>query len=71
MTISPPPSRTTAALRWLLAAGVLALAASPVVARYLVFWPDDQWQVDVDVYREAGVSILSGRPVYATLTESP
>ena len=39
--------------------------------RYLVFWPLDQWQVDVEVYREAGVSILTGRPVYATLTEAP
>ncbi|MGL4743425.1 MAG: glycosyltransferase 87 family protein [Dermatophilaceae bacterium] len=73
----PPPLRRSAAprgaaaLRWLLAGGLLALAASPVVVRYLVLWPDDQWQVDVDVYRQAGVSILSGRPVYATLTESP
>ena len=39
--------------------------------RYLVFWPLDQWQVDVEVYREAGVSILTGRPVYAALTEAP
>ena len=23
------------------------------VLRYLVFWPLDQWQVDVEVYREA------------------
>ncbi len=43
----------------------------PVVLRYLVFWPLDQWQVDVEVYREAGVSILTGRPVYAALTEAP
>ena len=46
-------------------------AASPVVLRYLVFWPIDQWQVDVEVYREAGVSVLTGRPVYTTMTEPP
>jgi alpha-1,2-mannosyltransferase len=50
---------------------VLALAATPVVLRYLVFWPLDQWQVDVEVYREAGVSVLHGRPVYDVLTEAP
>ena len=43
----------------------------PVVLRYLVFWPLDQWQVDVEVYREAGVSILTGRPIYAAITEAP
>ena len=39
--------------------------------RYLVFWPLDQWQVDVEVYREAGVSLLTGRPVYSAMTETP
>ncbi len=57
--------------RWLLAAALIALASLPVVLRYLVFWPMDQWQVDVEVYREAGVSILTGRPIYSALTESP
>ncbi|MBM6401725.1 glycosyltransferase 87 family protein [Phycicoccus sonneratiae] len=57
--------------RWVLAALVVAVAASPVALRYLVFWPLDQWQVDVDVYRDAGVSILTGRPVYSAMTEAP
>ena len=57
--------------RWTLA-GVLVLAAAAIpVLRYLVFWPLDQWQVDVEVYRQAGVSILSGRPVYSAMTEAP
>src|SRR6478609_3312573 len=56
---------------WLLAILLILLAASPVVLRYLVFWPLDQWQVDVEVYREAGVSLLHGRPVYLAMTESP
>ena len=42
-----------------------------MVLRYLVFWPLDQWQVDVEVYREAGVSLLTGRPVYSAMTETP
>jgi alpha-1,2-mannosyltransferase len=59
------------AARWSLA-GVLVLAAAAIpVLRYLVFWPLDQWQVDVEVYRQAGVSILAGRPIYSAMTEAP
>jgi alpha-1,2-mannosyltransferase len=54
-----------------LAGLLVALAAMPVALRYLVFWPLDQWQVDVEVYREAGVSVLTGRPIYLVLTEAP
>ena len=57
--------------RWLLAGLLIALASLPVVLRYLVFWPLDQWQVDVEVYRRAGVAILHGEPVYDFLTEVP
>ena len=56
---------------WLLAVCLIALAALPVALRYLVFWPLDQWQIDVQVYRDAGVSLLTGRPVYSVLTEPP
>lgn len=56
---------------WLVAALLITLAAVPVVLRYLVFWPLDQWQVDVEVYRQAGESLLTGRPVYQAMTESP
>ena len=58
---------------WALPLGVLVLlaAAVPVVHRYLVAYPDDQWQVDLEVYREAGRSLLLGRPVYDALTEAP
>ena len=58
-------------VRWALAALIVALAAMPVVLRYLVFWPLDQWQVDVEVYRQAGESILTGRPIYLAMTEAP
>lgn len=57
--------------QWPLAVALIALAAVPAVLRYLVFWPMDQWQVDVEVYREAGVSIMTGRPIYAAMTEAP
>ena len=39
---------------WTAAVVLILLAATPVALRYLVFWPLDQWQVDVEVYREAG-----------------
>ncbi len=57
--------------RWTLGIGIVLLGAAPAVLRYLVFWPLDQWQVDVEVYREAGVSVLIGRPVYSAMTEAP
>lgn len=73
MTPNPRPRRRPLPGRWQwpLAVTVIALAAVPAVLRYLVFWPLDQWQVDVEVYREAGVSILTGRPIYSAMTEAP
>jgi alpha-1,2-mannosyltransferase len=59
------------ALQGLLVVLVLALAELPVAWKYLVTWPQDQWQVDVEVYREAGRSIVYGRPIYLQMTESP
>ena len=50
---------------------VLAIAEAPVAWHYLVTWPGDQWQVDVEVYREAARSVLYGRPIYDQLTEPP
>lgn len=64
-------SRFPQPLLWVAAAAIILAAATPMVLRYLVFWPLDQWQVDVEVYREAGVSVLTGRPIYSALTESP
>ncbi len=59
------------ALQALLVLVVLVLAELPVAWKYLVTWPQDQWQVDVEVYREAGRSIVYGRPIYLQMTESP
>ena len=55
----------------MLATALILVAASIPVLRFLIFWPKDQWQVDVEVYREAGVSILIGRPIYDAMTEAP
>lgn len=63
-------SRPTA-YHWVLGVLVITAAAAVPVLRYLVFWPLDQWQVDAEVYRMAGESVLIGRPVYSALTESP
>lgn len=54
------------------AALVLPLLALIGLARqYLLLTPAGSWQLDLQVYREAGVSILTGRPVYAALTPPP
>lgn len=51
--------------------GAFALSAFPTVHRYLVDYPDENWQVDLEVYREASRSVLLGRPVYEWLTDGP
>ncbi len=57
--------------RWAAAVAIIAAAAALPILRFLVFWPQDQWQVDIEVYRQAGVSLLIGRPIYTAMTEAP
>ncbi len=59
------------AKHWLIAIVVLAAGLASPIYTFLIAAPPDQWQVDVQVYREAGVSILQGRPVYQQMTEPP
>ncbi|GAA4351358.1 glycosyltransferase 87 family protein [Angustibacter luteus] len=66
MTRAPRP-----AVQALVVVAVLVLAELPIAWHYLVTWPGDQWQVDVEVYREAARSVVYGRPIYEQLTESP
>ncbi len=66
-----PASTGGVAVQLVLVVAVLALAELPVAWKYLVTWPGDQWQVDVEVYREAARSVVYGRPVYDQMTESP
>ena len=56
---------------WLLAVLVVVAGVGPVAWHYLENWPQDQWQVDLQVYREAGRSVLFGRPIYDELTDPP
>jgi alpha-1,2-mannosyltransferase len=50
---------------------VLAAASWHVVSSFLVTYPDEIWQVDLEVYREAAHSLVSGRQVYEWLTDAP
>ncbi|MDP9221348.1 MAG: glycosyltransferase 87 family protein [Actinomycetota bacterium] len=61
----------TSTATWLLAVLIVAAGVAPIARHYLVTWPQDQWQVDLEVYREAGRSIIYGRHIYDVLTEPP
>lgn len=64
------PSR--ASLRaWIIPVLIVVIGTVPWVYRYLLLPDAGHWMVDMQVYREAGVSILSGRPVYEYLTPAP
>lgn len=63
--------RRPSAGHWVLGLVLFALVAAWPVAKFLLLFPDDQWQVDVQVYREAGISVLQGRPIYDQMTQPP
>ena len=61
-----------AAWRWRLGGwAALALSAASVMHAYLVDFPGELWQLDLEVYRDGGVSLLTGRPLYEWLTGAP
>lgn len=55
----------------LLGVVLFVLIAAWPVAKFLLLFPQDQWQVDVQVYREGGISVLQGRDIYAQMTQPP
>ncbi len=67
-----PASRsgTRTILWWLLAAVVLVFTVVPSL-RAALDVPAWQHEVDLEVYRSAGQSVLIGRPVYGYLTPAP
>jgi alpha-1,2-mannosyltransferase len=65
-------SRLPVTARWRLAGLLVFVAASyATVHTFLVEWPDEIWQVDLEVYREAAHSLVLGRPIYDFLTSAP
>lgn len=65
MTIERPSRASVAALT------VFALSAAQVLYRYLVTYPGELWQLDLEVYRDGATSLLVGRQVYDWLTGAP
>ena len=55
------------------AAGVLLLACSafPLARHYLITYPQEIWQVDLQVYREGARALADGYPLYELRTDAP
>lgn len=53
--------------------GVLLLVASaaPLARHYLVTYPAENWQVDLQVYREGALGLVTGFPLYELRTSQP
>lgn len=58
---------------WIVALAVLVALVRPamLIQHYLLQTPPGYWLVDLEVYRNAGVSNLIGRPVYEAVTPPP
>jgi alpha-1,2-mannosyltransferase len=55
----------------LLGVAVFGLSSANLLREFLVYWPDEIWQVDLEVYREGASSLIEGRQVYDWLTTGP
>jgi alpha-1,2-mannosyltransferase len=56
---------------WLLGVVVLALSALPLAWHYLVSYPQENLQVDLQVYREGARGLVTGFPLYDLRTDQP
>lgn len=65
----PTPTRTRSQV--LVVFLVVALASLPLAYQYLISPVPGRWMVDLQVYREAGVSLLTGRDLYDWRTPPP
>lgn len=64
--------RADGAWRWRLGGLlVFALSALQVLERYLIHYPGELWQLDLEVYRDGAVNLLRGVPLYDWLTGAP
>jgi alpha-1,2-mannosyltransferase len=58
-------------LWWVVGVALFAASSYWVIDRYLIHYPDEIWQVDLEVYWEGSRSLVDGRQVYAWLTDNP
>ncbi len=67
------PELTAGSMGWWRVAGwlVLAVSSAQLLHRYLLAYPGELWQLDLEVYRDGAVSLLTGRPVYDHLSGAP
>lgn len=65
--------RPGTAARWWRLLGVLVLVASafPLAWHYLGSYPQEIWQVDLQVYREGARALVTGFPLYDLRTDQP
>ena len=64
--------RTGRASGWRLLGGlVLFASAFPLAWHYLVTQPGENWQVDLQVYREGAKALVTGFPLYELRTDQP
>ncbi len=58
--------------RWtLLGLAIYAISTGFVLNRYLIDYPGELWQLDLDVYRDGALNLARGVPVYDWLTGAP
>ncbi|MBC9957887.1 glycosyltransferase family 87 protein [Yimella sp. cx-51] len=58
-------------LAWAGAVLLILASIAPLVWLHLIDARPGRWQVDLEVYRNAGISHLKGRPIYETVTPPP
>ena len=50
---------------------LLLAVAAPLAWRYLWTYPPENWQVDLEVYREGARALVTGLPLYELRTDAP
>ncbi len=63
--------QTRRRLAWVGGIALILVSLAPLVWLHLIDARPGRWQVDLEVYRNAGVSHLIGRPVYESITPPP
>jgi alpha-1,2-mannosyltransferase len=69
--VSPRPSAPARAGLLVLGVAILAIASAYPLYQYLLTFSDEDWQIDLAVYREASRALLNGLAVYDLRTDAP